>query len=136
MTYLFGGGLPDEAIEAHHQCIEIQNRMADLLRPGNTPAGIYNDIMNDLSPEFLENFMGYGRRRVQFLGHGIGLLVSEMPVIAKGFDDPLQEGMVLALEPKKGIRDIGMVGTENTFVVSERGGRSLTGNNPGLIPIE
>jgi Xaa-Pro aminopeptidase len=62
--------------------------------------------------------MGYGTRRVEFLGHGIGLEIAENPVIARGFDEPLQEGMVIALEPKKGIRGIGMVGTENTFLVT------------------
>ena len=35
--------------------------------------------------------MGFGGRRVQFLGHGIGLEVDEMPVIASGFDEPLEE---------------------------------------------
>jgi Xaa-Pro aminopeptidase len=43
--------------------------------------------------------------------------------------------MVLALEPKKGIAGIGLVGTENTFVVTPHGGRSITGNNAGLIPV-
>jgi Xaa-Pro aminopeptidase len=28
---------------------------------------------------------------------------------------------------------VGMVGTENTYVVTAQGGRSLTGKNPGLI---
>jgi len=32
----------------------------------------------------------------KFLGHGIGLQVDEMPVIAEGFNEPLKEGMVLA----------------------------------------
>jgi len=27
--------------------------------------------------------MGFGKRKVKFLGHGIGLQVDEMPVIAK-----------------------------------------------------
>jgi len=36
-----------------------------------------------------------------------------MPVIAEGFNEPLKEGMVLALEPKKGIENVGMVGIEN-----------------------
>ena len=45
--------------------------------------------------------MGYGRHTVKFLGHGIGLWIDEIPVIAKGFDEPLQEGMVFAIEPKK-----------------------------------
>ena len=79
--------------------------------------------------------MGYGRRRVKFLGHGIGLQVDELPVIAEGFDEPLQEGMALAVEPKKGIKDVGMVGIENTFRVAAAGGRCITGESPGLIPV-
>ncbi|PKL60203.1 MAG: peptidase M24, partial [Methanomicrobiales archaeon HGW-Methanomicrobiales-4] len=41
-------------------------------------------------------------------------------------------GMVFALEPKKGIPDVGMVGIENTFVVTPNGGRSITGKSRGL----
>jgi Xaa-Pro aminopeptidase len=79
--------------------------------------------------------MGFGGRRVQFLGHGIGLEVDEMPVIASGFDEPLEEGMTIALEPKKGIEGVGMVGIENTFVVTPGGGRPITGRDRGLIPV-
>ena len=68
-----------------------------------------------------------------FLGHGIGLAIDEYPVIAKGFDEPLEAGMVLALEPKIGIPGFGMVGIENTFVVEESGGRSLTGDETDVI---
>ena len=91
--------------------------------------------MASLEPEFLKNFMGFGSRRVSFLGHGVGLHVDEPPVIAKGFDEPLVEGMVLALEPKKGVPGFGMVGTENTFVVTPAGGRSLTGDSPGMVTV-
>ena len=79
--------------------------------------------------------MGFGQRRVKFLGHGIGLVVDELPVIAEGFDEPLQERMTLAVEPKKGIDEVGMVGIENTFVVTPQGGRCLTGDSRGLIPV-
>ncbi len=83
----------------------------------------------------LPNFMGYGNRRVRFLGHGIGLHVDELPVLAKGFDEPLQEGMVFAVEPKAGVEGVGMVGTENTFIVTPEGGRCITGDHPGLMEI-
>jgi len=59
--------------------------------------------MTSLDPEFLKNFMGFGNRRANFLGHGVGLQIDEPPVIAEGFDEPLAGGMVLALEPKKGV---------------------------------
>ncbi len=135
MTYVFGGTLPDAVIDEHNQCVEIQNHLASLLVPGNIPSQIYKEIMDGIEPKFLENFMGYKDRRVKFLGHGVGLLVDEIPVIAEGFDDPLEENMVFALEPKKGIAGVGMVGIENTFVVTKRKGRCITGKSTGLIRI-
>jgi Xaa-Pro dipeptidase len=135
MTYMFGCALPDEAIKAHKKCLEIQDKIASMLKPGSVPSVIYRAVMESLDEGFLENFMGYGTRRVKFLGHGIGLQVDELPVIAEGFDEPLNEGMAFAVEPKKGIKDIGMVGTENTFLVTQDGGECITGNSPGLIPV-
>lgn len=135
MTYMFGRPLPQHALEVHNQCVDIQDRIASMLKPGVKPSHIYRTIMDSLEPEFLENFMGFGSRRVKFLGHGIGLHVDEYPVIADGFDEPLEEGMVLALEPKKGIAGIGMVGTENTFLVTPQGGLCITGTHRGMLPI-
>lgn len=133
MTYVYGKPLPKEAEQAHKQCVAIQNEIATMLKPGAIPSEIYQYIMNKLDPEFLQNFMGFGSRQVKFLGHGIGLTIDEVPVIAKGFDDPLEEGMTLALEPKKGIPGIGMVGIENTFIVTPNGGKCITGTHPGLL---
>ena len=135
VTYTFREPVPEEAVEAHYRCVEVQDEAASLLRPGVMPSEIYETILGSLDPAFLENFMGYGNRRVQFLGHGIGLAVDEAPAIARGFDEPLEEGMVFAIEPKKGVRGVGMVGIENTFVVTRGGGRCITGKNAGLVPV-
>jgi len=135
MTYMYGSALPDHALEAHQRCVEVQNEIVRLLKPGAIPSRIYSEIMDNLDDEFLENFMGFGPRKVKFLGHAIGLLIDELPVIAERFDQPLQEGMVFAVEPKKGIKGVGMVGIENTFIVTPRGGECITGDNPGLIPV-
>jgi Xaa-Pro dipeptidase len=136
MTYMFGKPLPKEVIDIHERCVTIQNKLAGMLKPGAVPSEIYDAIINDLSPDFLDNFMGFGNRKVKFLGHGIGLTIDEIPVIAQGFDEPLQEGMVMALEPKKGIKGIGMVGIENTFFITPHGGRCITGDHPGLMLVE
>jgi Xaa-Pro aminopeptidase len=135
VSYMFGKPLPDAAIQEHFRCVEIQDTMASMLKPGAIPSEIYRAIMAGLEPAFLPNFMGFGDHRVNFLGHGIGLWIDETPVIAVGFDEPLEEGMVFALEPKKGIPDIGLVGIENTFVVTPQGGRSLTGKSKGLVEV-
>ena len=133
MTYMFGQRLPEEVIALHLRCVELERCLAARLKPGAIPSKIYEEIIESLEPEFLQNFMGFGGRQAAFLGHGVGLQVDEPPVIADGFDEPLLEGMVLALEPKKGIPGVGMVGTENTFLVTPEGGQSLTGSSPGLI---
>jgi Xaa-Pro dipeptidase len=135
MTCMFGSSIPQHAIETHHKCVEIQNKIAKMLKPGAIPSQIYHRIMDNLDEDFRENFMGFGPRKVKFLGHAIGLLIDELPVIAERFDQPLQEGMVFAVEPKNGIAGVGMVGIENTFIVTPRGGECITGDNPGLVPV-
>jgi len=134
-SYMFGAAIPDAAIRVHEQCVAVQDEVASLLKPGAIPTEIYATVMAGLTPEFKDGFMGYGKNTVKFLGHGIGLHIDESPVIAAGFDEPLQEGMVFAVEPKKGVAGVGLVGIENTFVVTPQGGRSLTGTHRGLMPV-
>ncbi|MGC8825089.1 MAG: M24 family metallopeptidase [Bacteroidales bacterium] len=133
MTYMFGQKLDDKVIDVHKRCVELQYLIAEKLKPGAILSQIYEQVIYSLDEAFLENFMGFGNRTVKFLGHGIGLTIDEWPVIARGFDEPIEENMVLAVEPKKGIPGIGMVGIENTFVVTSAGGQSVTGNHPGLM---
>ena len=135
MTYMFGRSQSQAVRDIQAKCVQIQDEIAAMLKPGAIPSAIYKQVMASLDDGFKSNFMGFGNRRVKFLGHGIGLLVDEWPVLAEGFDHPLIEGMALAVEPKKGIENVGMTGIENTFLVTGQGGRSITGNSPGLIPV-
>ena len=133
--YMFGKNLPKDVEKVHRQCLKIQNKMASLLNPGNIPAEIYNTIIDGLDSEFLENFMGFGNRKAKFLGHGVGLHIDEYPVISNGFNEPLKENMVIAIEPKKGIANIGMVGVEDTYIVTKDGGRCITGGEKDIIVV-
>lgn len=135
MTYVFGRPLPEHAVKYHQRCVDIQNRIAEMLKPGETPSNIYETIMKNIGNDYLPNFMGYGNRRVKFLGHGIGLHVDELPVLAKGFNEPIQEGMAFAVEPKAGVEGVGMVGIENTFLVTGDGAVCITGTHPGLMSV-
>jgi len=135
MTYVFRGAVPREAEEMHSRCTGIMEEMASMLVPGAVPSRIYSSVIEGQEPGFLDHFMGHAEPPVRFLGHGVGLAVDEPPVIALGFDEPLEEGMAIALEPKYAFPGVGLVGIENTYLVTPHGGESITGENPGLIPI-
>lgn len=134
-VYCFKGRPSDEALRLHRECMEVEAAAARLLRPGNVPSAVYAEAVSGISPELGRNFMGYGNRRVAFLGHGVGLFVDEYPIIVKGFDEPLQRNMVVALEPKTGVEGVGTVGVEDTYIVTDEGGRCVTGGGAEIMEV-
>ncbi|MFZ5974807.1 MAG: M24 family metallopeptidase [Bacillota bacterium] len=134
-VYSFKGRLCDQALRLHKECMEVQKAAAALLRTGNIPSEVYAEATASLSPELSKNFMGYNNRRAPFIGHGIGLFVDEYPVIANGFNEPLRENMVIALEPKTGVAGVGTVGVEETYIVTGEGGRCITGGGAEIMEI-
>ncbi len=121
--------IPDLARRGHEFCKRVQSWLADHLVPGAVPAELYDRVVQWAQKEgWSEGFMALAGNKVVFLGHGIGLAIDEWPVLARGFDQPLEAGTTLALEPKMGVPGLGMVGVENTFVVTEQGGECLTGD--------
>ena len=73
-----------------------------------------------------DRFMGPPGAQARFVGHGIGLELDEVPVLAPGFDAPLRLGQTMAIEPKFVFPGQGAVGIENTWAVGERGGERIT----------
>jgi Xaa-Pro aminopeptidase len=130
-------GIPDEARAAHGFCLEVQDWIAENAVPGATPAEIAEHCFAWAEKAgFGEGFMALGPNKVPFVGHGIGLVIDEYPPLAGRFEEPLEAGMCLAVEPKIGIPGLGMVGTENTFEVREGGAACLTGRNFAIIAVE
>jgi len=127
---------PDHAVTAHRHCLELERMAAQMLRPGVRPSEIYDAVISSVAPEFRNSFMGAPNRTVPFIGHSLGLYLDEKPAIARGFDDPLATDMTIALEPKIGIAGVGMVGSENTYLVTESGGVSLTGRQSDIIQLD
>ena len=79
--------------------------------------------------------MGIGDEKVRFVGHGVGLELDEPPLLAPRMDYQLTAGMVLALEPKVTLPEIGVVGIEDTVVITESGYQLLTTASPEFIVI-
>jgi Xaa-Pro dipeptidase len=82
-----------------------------------------------------QHFMGYAEDQVRFLGHGIGLEIDELPVLAKGFTYPLEPGMVIAVEPKFTFPGRGVVGVENSYAITDSGFEKLTFSREGIIRV-
>jgi len=119
------GTLPDHLVRAYSVSRTIQERIKMSAKPGVTCTELYGIALEKAEASgFGEHFMGYPER-VSFVGHGVGLELDELPVIAAGINTPLAEGMVIAVEPKFVFQD-GAVGIENTFVVTADGLESLT----------
>lgn len=129
--------IPDAVRRGHDLCMRVQQAVAERLVPGARPSELYALALSMAEKDGLsEGFMGLGENKVRFLGHGIGLYIDAWPVLAKGFDAPIEAGMTLALEPKFGIEGVGMVGVENTFEVTDSGGVCLTGDAYDIICVE
>jgi Xaa-Pro dipeptidase len=121
------GELSLELRAAYDTAEAIIRRTEKLLRPGAKPEELYQEALAMAAAADLSvNFMGFGRDQVKFLGHGIGLEIDEWPVLASGFKDPLEAGMTIAVEPKFTFPGIGVVGIENTYLVTDNGCLALT----------
>ena len=79
--------------------------------------------------------MGH-RQHAGFVGHGVGIEVNELPVIAPRSKDILEENNVIALEPKFVIPQVGAVGIENTYVVTNEGMKSITNAPEEILSLD
>jgi Xaa-Pro dipeptidase len=127
-TRTFAVGRLDADLRDAHDCAAAILRAVEAeLRPG-TPASALYDLAERIAADagLDEHFMGAGPQRVRFLGHGVGMEIDELPVLAPGFDDPLEEGNVIAVEPKFVFPGRGAVGIENMYAVTADGFETMT----------
>ncbi|WP_195620800.1 M24 family metallopeptidase [Bacteroides clarus] len=120
------GRLPEQAYTAHQTCIEIQEEIAAMAKPGTVCEDMYNKAIEIVTKAgFADYFMGVDQK-AKFIGHGIGLEINEIPVLAPRMKQELEPGMVFALEPKIVLPGIGPVGIENSWAVTTDGLEKLT----------
>lgn len=134
MTRIFVIGQLDPDLQrAFDVSLEIQTYLQGALKPGAVCEELFQAALEIANQAGLgQNFMGMPGEQARFVGHGVGLELDEFPVIAQGFKVPLQEGHVIAIEPKFVIPGKGVIGIENTFAVTADGGEKIT-NMPDSI---
>ena len=121
------GPLPEKFTRAFDVALKIQAAIVLRLKNGVNGGELHELALNIAAESGLaENFMGFGPDQARFIGHGVGLELDELPVLAKGLNTLLEPGMVFALEPKFVFPGEGAVGIENTFALMGDGVEKLT----------
>ena len=119
------GKLHEKFHRAHDIMVQVHETLCERGRTGVRVGDLYDTALEIVKKAGLEKgFMGHPDR-VTFVGHGVGLELDEWPVIGQGNDTLLEQGMVIALEPKFVFPGQGVVGIENTLVVTAQGMKSL-----------
>jgi len=120
------GNLPKQAIKAYEVALEINDTLSEEGKPGVSGAFLYQKALSIVRKAGLDScFMG-NRQKARFVGHGVGIEVNELPVLADRSDDPLEEGMSIAIEPKFVFPGLGAIGIEDTYLVRPGGMERIT----------
>ena len=137
MTRVFSlGNVEPLASEAHECSIKICRELEKLGTPGTPASQLYERAIEIVTQHGLEHyFMGHAQK-AGFIGHGVGIEINELPVIAPRSKDILQLNNVIALEPKFVIPQVGAVGIENTYIVTANGLERITNAPEHIISLD
>ena len=136
MTRVFSvGEIPQLARDAHQCAIDICRMFECEAKPGVEAKVLYQAAADMAESRGLHRwFMGH-RQHAGFIGHGLGIEINEMPVIAPRSRCILEENNTIALEPKFVIPHVGAVGIENTYRITPTGAVSLTNAPEEIIQL-
>lgn len=124
------GDAPAEAVRLNRLSADICAAIADAARPGAKASDLYNIALTMAQAAGAADwFMGH-RYHAGFVGHGVGIEVNELPVLAPRSRDVLQAGNTIAVEPKFVVPGLGAVGIENTYVVRAEGAAERITDTP------
>ena len=134
-TRMFSVGKLDETwLERLDSMVEVSDAVVNSLGRGEDCSKAW-EIGSQLATSMghSDHLMGMSPDQSKFLGHSVGLQLDESPVVAKGFDRPLPNNGVMAIEPKLVFAE-GSIGIEDTWLKTENGLErlTLTGNNEWL----
>jgi len=133
-TYAIGA-IPDRVRDAHQVSRDICAALAAAGRPGVRCDALYALALRQAEAAGLaRHFMGFGQQ-ARFVGHGVGIEINELPVLAPRCEVALEANMTLAIEPKFVFPGVGAVGVENTYAVTADGLENLTCCDESLVTL-
>jgi Xaa-Pro aminopeptidase len=136
MTRVYSiGNLPEAALRAHQVALEIQDALEAEARPGVACADLYNRAYAMVEKAGLTAYFMGTKQQARFVGHGIGLEINEPPVFTPRSKEILEPNIAFAFEPKFVIPQVGAVGIENSFLVTDAGVEKLTSFREDILPL-
>ncbi|MCM1076039.1 MAG: Xaa-Pro peptidase family protein [Bacteroides sp.] len=118
MTRVYAlGEISPLALKAHKCSIEIHHALCGMMKPGVAAKDLYAKSEEIVKTYDLHAYYMGHRQHAGFIGHGVGIEINELPVIAPRSRDIIADGNVIAIEPKFVIPGTGAVGIENTYAV-------------------
>ena len=111
-------GVDDLLAADHHPGVPVHHVVVRVHRT-DRPHRLLVERAEDMG--LIDNFMGVGSERGNYIGHSIGLEVDEWPVLGAGYREPLPVGAVITIEPKFMVPGQGAVMVEDDIVVTPSG---------------
>ena len=121
------GELPEKFVRAYEFCRGALARILKEARPGVKCEELFwvaERMARDQGYE--DGYLGLPGKKAKFVGHGVGLEANEIPRLAVGQNYPLEASVVVAIEPKVVFPGEGVVGIENTYLITDEGYEKLT----------
>ncbi|MGX4598856.1 aminopeptidase P family protein [Faecalimicrobium sp. JNUCC 81] len=101
-----------------------------LLKPGMTAGDIDKIARDIIDKEGYKEYFGHN------LGHGVGIMVHEYPLLEPKSLEVIKEGMVVTIEPGIYIPNLGGVRIEDDVLITKDGCERLTKSTKDLIKIK
>ncbi|MBD3232990.1 MAG: M24 family metallopeptidase [candidate division Zixibacteria bacterium] len=115
--------------EVYNTVLQAQLAAIDAIKPG-----AHGKEVDRIARDYIDD-AGYGEYFGHGLGHGIGLIVHDTPVLSPKSDWTLKEGMVTTVEPGIYIPNWGGIRIEDDVVVTSKGCSILNKSPKELIEL-
>jgi Xaa-Pro aminopeptidase len=122
------GELPESLVEAYELCRTTQAGALEAIRTGASTRAVDAIARSAID--------GSGVAPVLHgLGHGLGLEIHELPILSDAYDEPLEPGNVVTVEPGVYLAGEGGVRIEDLVIVTDDGPEVLTGFTKELVTL-
>lgn len=124
-TFVFGAAC-DQQKELYSIIQKAQEEAVAVLKPGIQVKVPDNEVRKVIPEKYIEYYY-------PGLGHGVGLEIHETPVLGRDYDAGIEENMVITIEPGIYIPGLGGIRIEDTILITQKDGESLSSFPRDLI---